>query len=217
MTLTGGAHCAPSGFGGGVASGGFFAGTSCVNAIDLPSGDQAMASGGFDEIGQQRGLPGIHPAHVELRAALGGGHVCEARAVRRPARRAEAADLGAQRPVVSAVGVDHPQIAARAVGHDVVADAHVDDAVAVGRDLHVVGVFELEHVDGVQAPRRLRRSSAAPAQDSKQQRPRRARRANLGFIGNPRAEFARTLTERRNRGRGAALQLGAVACYRLVN
>ena len=50
MTLTGGAHCAPSGFSGGVASGGFFTGTSCVNAIDLPSGDQAMASGLVDEL-----------------------------------------------------------------------------------------------------------------------------------------------------------------------
>src|SRR5690242_2692059 len=45
MTLTGGAHCAPSGFSGGVASGGLLAGTNCVKAIDLPSGDQVIASG----------------------------------------------------------------------------------------------------------------------------------------------------------------------------
>src|SRR6188768_3019670 len=45
MTLTGGAHCAPSGLSGGVASGGLSDATNCVNAMDLPSGDQAMAPG----------------------------------------------------------------------------------------------------------------------------------------------------------------------------
>src|SRR5262245_13267704 len=45
MTLTGGAQVAPSGFGGGAASGSRFAGTSCVKAIDRPSGDHAMESG----------------------------------------------------------------------------------------------------------------------------------------------------------------------------
>ena len=46
MTFTGGAQVAPSGFGGGVASGDLLDGTSCVKAMDLPSGDQAMAPGG---------------------------------------------------------------------------------------------------------------------------------------------------------------------------
>src|SRR5262245_36974519 len=45
MTLTGGAQVAPSGLGGGAASGSRFAGTSCVKAIERPSGDQAMESG----------------------------------------------------------------------------------------------------------------------------------------------------------------------------
>src|SRR5688572_5572394 len=45
MTLTGGAQVAPSGFGGGWASGVLLLGTSCEKAMDLPSGDQAMAPG----------------------------------------------------------------------------------------------------------------------------------------------------------------------------
>ena len=105
----------------------------------------------LDQIGKQRGLSGVDPAHVQLRAAFGGRDVREARAIRRPARRHEVPGFGAQRTVVSAVGVHHPQIAARAIGHDVVADAHVDDAAAVRGDLHIVGVLELEYIDGVQA------------------------------------------------------------------
>src|SRR5689334_943921 len=45
ITFTGGAQLAPSGFSGGAARGGLLDGTNCVNAIDLPSGDQAMALG----------------------------------------------------------------------------------------------------------------------------------------------------------------------------
>jgi hypothetical protein len=44
-----------------------------------------------------------------------------------------------------------------------VADAHIDDAVAVRGNLHIVGVFELEDVDGMQASRfgQFRRNGSA--------------------------------------------------------
>src|SRR5689334_11346821 len=45
MTFTGGAHCAPSGRGGGAASGFLSDGTSALNAMVLPSGDHVIDSG----------------------------------------------------------------------------------------------------------------------------------------------------------------------------
>ena len=153
ITLTGGAHFAPSGFGGGSANGSLLVGHEHRERDPLAVGRPRDGARRLDEVGEPRGLAGVHPAHVELRAALGRRHVREARAVGRPARRAELFGFGAQRSVVGAVGVHDPQIAARAVGHDVEARAHVDDAAAVGRDLRIVGVFELEHVDRLQALR----------------------------------------------------------------
>ena len=153
ITLTGGAQVAPAGFGGDFASG-FFDGRHELRERDrLAVGRPRDGARTLDEIREQRGLSGIHPAHVELRTAIGRRHVREPRAIGRPARRAEALRLRTQRTVVSAVDVHDPQIAARAVRHDVEAGAHVDDAAAVGRDLHIVGVFELEHVERLQTLR----------------------------------------------------------------
>jgi hypothetical protein len=53
------------------------------------------------------------------------------------------------------------------------AHADIDDPAAVGRDLHVVGVFELEHVDGMQAARLGQVGRQAGERKGDQRRPQR--------------------------------------------
>ncbi len=85
----------------------------------------------FGQVGQQCRLAGVHPAHEQLRLALGIGNVGNTRAVGGPAGRAVVVSVGAQRTVLRAVGIDYPQVGPWPVRHHVVAAAYIDDLFAV--------------------------------------------------------------------------------------
>src|SRR6266852_3185449 len=86
----------------------------------------------FLKIGDARGLPGIHPANVDLLLAVGVGEIGDAGAVGRPARRDVGAIAGGERAVIRAVGVDAPEIGVALVGHGIGEAPNVDNFLAVG-------------------------------------------------------------------------------------
>ena len=114
-----------------------------VEGDEASIGRPAESARRFEELGEGRGLAGVHPAEVDLAV----------RGVREPVAVAGPAGRTASReaPVVGAIGVDDPEFAALPVLHDVHRGPHVDDLAAVGRDLRVGRVFELEDVHGLEA------------------------------------------------------------------
>jgi hypothetical protein len=107
-------------------------------------------TGRLGELGQYRGLSGIHPAQPDLGRTVARGNPGDAAAIGRPHRGAVAARPAGQRPVSRAVGVQQPQMAAAAILHDVELVALVHDALAVRRQRRIVGPLQIEHVARLQ-------------------------------------------------------------------
>ncbi len=114
----------------------------------FPIGRPGDGVGRLFEIGDARGLAGVHPADVKLLFAIGIGEVSKTQAVRRPAWRNVAAVAGGERAMVGSVGVDDPEIRIALVGHGIGEAAHVGDFLSVGRDLRIGGKLQLELVHG---------------------------------------------------------------------
>jgi hypothetical protein len=91
-------------------------------------------------------LARVHPAHVQLRRAVPVRGKHDALAVRRPARRGVAVVARGERAVVRAVEAYDPQVRVPAVGHDVGELADVDHSPAVGRDLRVSRILDIEYI-----------------------------------------------------------------------
>src|SRR5208282_3707744 len=89
------------------------------------------------EVGDAGRLPGVHPANIDLLLAVGVGEIGETQTVGRPARRSVVAVTSGERTMIGAVRIDDPEIGVAAVGHGIRETAHVDDFLAVGRDLGV--------------------------------------------------------------------------------
>ena len=100
--------------------------------------------GPLQELREGKAAAGVEIQHPDFRARGIHRRVDEARAIRRPARR-RGGGAGDQRAMLAAGDVNRPQLPHIAVGEPVHGMAHIDDGLAVRRNLRISGILDVEH------------------------------------------------------------------------